>query len=117
MSRRAQDALPTAEFQILLALLEGPAHGHGIRKDVAARTDGEVEMGPGTLYTAIKRMLERGLIRETDERPAPSEDDPRRRYYRITGPGEEAARAEARRMARLLDVAADRSLIPDWRGA
>ncbi len=94
MSQRAQDALPTAEFQILLALLEGPAHGHGIRKDVAARTDGEVEMGPGTLYTAIKRMLERGLIRETDERPAPPRTTP---AVATTGSPGWARRLRARR--------------------
>jgi DNA-binding PadR family transcriptional regulator len=104
--------LPTAEFQILIALLDRPRHGHGIRKHVAERTDGAVEIGPGTLYMAIKRMLERGDIVET-EAPADSEgNDERRRYYRVTEAGRSAAQAEATRLRRLLDLAMDKELLP-----
>jgi len=103
--------LPAAEFQILLALFDRPRHGHGVRRHVAARTDDAVEIGPGTLYMAIKRMLESGLIVETDERPDGGETDERRRYYRITETGRKVARAEAERLRKLLHLAVDKKLL------
>jgi DNA-binding PadR family transcriptional regulator len=109
--------LPTAEFQVLLALLDEERHGHGIKRDVANRTAGRVVMGPGTLYGAIKRMLQRGLIEETDERPDPEMDDERRRYYRITAVGREAAAREAERMEQLLEIARAKRLTPTWKSA
>lgn len=109
--------LPTAEFQVLLALLDEERHGHGIKRDVANRTAGRVVMGPGTLYGAIKRMLQRGLIEETDERPDPEMDDERRRYYRITAVGREAAAREAERMEQLLEIARAKQLTPTWKSA
>ena len=87
--------LPPATFHILLALAEEDRHGYAIIQDVAARTDGELKLSAGTLYRSIQRMLEQGLIAETRERPAPEDDDERRRYYRITPDGTAAARAEA----------------------
>lgn len=102
--------LPTAEFQILLALLDGPCHGHGIKKEVDQRTQGEVVLGPGTLYTAVKRMLERQLIEECPA-PSPSEKDERRRFYRITASGRAAAKAEAERMIRLVGMAQQKRLV------
>ncbi len=101
-------ALPPAEFRILLALLDGPKHGHGIKLDVRHRTEGQVNLGPGTLYGAIKRLVKRGWIFEV-ERPADSEDE-RRRYYQITGDGRQAAAREARRMAELIDIARAKAL-------
>lgn len=107
------DMLPLtpAVFHILLALADGEKHGYGIMQEVAAITDGEVRMGPGTLYGTIKRMLESGLIEETDERPDPALDDERRRYYRITSFGERVAQAEAARLAALLSVAQSKRLM------
>jgi len=102
--------LPVAEFQILLALLDQDRHGHGIKLEVAERTGGAVVMGPGTLYTAIKRMQDRVLIEECAGTAGDSDGDERRRYYRITPFGIDVARAEARRMRQLLDVADEKRL-------
>ena len=97
--------LPPATFHILLALAAEDRHGYAIIQDVAARTGGELRLSAGTLYRTIQRMLEQGLIVEPRERPAPAEDDERRRYYRITPFGEAVARAEARRLAQLVKLA------------
>ncbi len=97
--------LPAATFHILLALADDDRHGYAIIQDVAARTGGELQMSAGTLYRSIHRMLEQGLLLETSERPAPDEDDERRRYYRITPFGTAVASAEARRLAQLLRMA------------
>lgn len=97
--------LPVATFHILLVLCSGDRHGYGIIQDIAARTDGEVKLGPGTLYRNLQRLQEDGLIVEIDERPLPSLDDERRRYYRITPFGGAVARAETSRLARLLELA------------
>jgi DNA-binding PadR family transcriptional regulator len=104
--------LPLATFHILLALAEDDRHGYGIIRDVEARTGGELRLSAGTLYRSIQRMLEDGLIVEVRERPAPEEDDERRRYYRITSLGRAAARAEARRLAGLVELARARGLAP-----
>jgi DNA-binding PadR family transcriptional regulator len=100
-----EDMLPPATFHILLALADDDRHGYAIIQEIAARTDGELRLSAGTLYRSIQRMLEQGLIVETRERPAPEEDDERRRYYRITPEGTAAARAEARRLGQLVKMA------------
>src|SRR4029453_3088162 len=87
--------LPLATFHILLAVAGDDRHGYGIIQDVAARTDGSLKLSAGTLYRSIQRMLEDGLLVEVRERPAPADDDERRRYYRITPLGAAVARAEA----------------------
>jgi DNA-binding PadR family transcriptional regulator len=97
--------LPAATFHILIALADGDRHGYGIIQDVAAHTGGALKLSAGTLYRSIQRMLEQGLIVETDERPAPDQDDERRRYYRNTAFGAAVARAEARRLAQLVRLA------------
>jgi DNA-binding PadR family transcriptional regulator len=97
--------LPPATLHILLALAGEDRHGYAIIQDVAARTHGDVTIGPGTLYRSIQRMLELGLIVETDDRPAPELDDERRRYYRLTGLGRAVARAEVGRLAETLALA------------
>ena len=97
--------LPAATFHILMALAEDDRHGYAIIQDVAARTGGELKLSAGTLYRSIQRMLEQGLIVETRERPAPEDDDERRRYYRITAYGTSVARAEARRLTQLVKLA------------
>jgi DNA-binding PadR family transcriptional regulator len=104
--------LPATTFHILMALADGERHGYAIIQDVAERTNGAVKLSAGTLYRAIHRMLEEGLLVETDERPDPEEDDERRRYYRITPFGAEVARAEARRLAELLRLARGSGFAP-----
>jgi DNA-binding PadR family transcriptional regulator len=89
-----------AVFQILIALADQPLHGYGIMLDIAKRSDGRVKLSPGTLYGSIKQMLEDGLIDEVANRSAA--DDERRRYYRLTQEGREAARQEMARMSALL---------------
>lgn len=103
--------LTPAVFHILLALADGEKHGYAIMQEVTAITQGEIKMGPGTLYGSIKRMLEMGVIGESDERPDPAMDDERRRYYRITPFGELVAKAESRRLAALLQAATLKKLI------
>ena len=86
-------------FHILLALADEERHGYGIMQDVARQTDDALQLGPGTLYGCLKRMLAAGLVAESDERPDPALDDERRRYYRMTALGQRAVRAEAQRLA------------------
>ena len=105
--------LPPATFHILMAVAQDDRHGYGIIQDVAARTGGELHLSPGTLYRSIQRMLEQGLISETDDRPAPEFDDERRRYYRITAFGTAVARAETRRMSQLVRMARTQGLLPE----
>lgn len=90
--------LSPAVFNILLALADGDKHGYGIMLEVESNTDGQVNMGPGTLYGSIKRMLNSGLIRESDERPDPDLDDQRRRYYGLTDLGRKVLRTESHRL-------------------
>jgi len=104
--------LPAASFHILMALAADDRHGYGIIQDVAAGTDGAIRLSPGTLYRSIQRLLEQGLILETRERPAPDQDDERRRYYRLTPFGRAVARAEARRLAELLRLARQSGFAP-----
>jgi DNA-binding PadR family transcriptional regulator len=111
MNRRADAALPRSAFLILLALADQARHGLGIVDEVEARTGGEVRMGPGTLYTTLKRLSDAGHIRETGRAPDPADDDPRRRYYRITPRGLAVLRAEAEHMRVLLDVAARKHVL------
>lgn len=116
MQRRTRTAvellpLPASDFQILLALGDAERHGYGIKQEVARRTEDEVELGPGTLYGSIKRMLAANLIEESEARPDPEFDDDRRRYYRITTFGRDVAAAEARRMERLVAQARQKRLL------
>ncbi|HYN85711.1 MAG TPA: PadR family transcriptional regulator [Pyrinomonadaceae bacterium] len=103
--------LTPAVFHILLALADAERHGYGIIKEVEARTDGAVRLGPGTLYGSIKRMLDEGMIEESDERPGPESDDERRRYYRLTDFGRRVATAEAERLSRLVASARAKRLL------
>jgi DNA-binding PadR family transcriptional regulator len=102
--------LTPAVFHILLALADQDRHGYAIILDIAERTGGALRLGTGTLYTAISRLLEQGLIEEPDERPAADEDDERRRYYRLTPFGRDVANAEARRLAALVKMARARGI-------
>lgn len=104
--------LPVATFHILVAVADQERHGYAIMQDVAARTNDGLKLSPGTLYGAIRRMLEEGLIVELSERQRPDEDDERRRYYRITPFGRAVAHAEAARLATLLRQAKAVGLAP-----
>lgn len=95
-----------AEFHVLLALLGGARHGYGLMQDVEALSGGRLRLGPGTLYTAIKRLHAAGLITECDA------DGDRRRCYRLTKHGKIAATEEAQRLSDLLRLAKKRGLLP-----
>jgi DNA-binding PadR family transcriptional regulator len=95
--------LPEATFHILMAVADEDRHGYGIIQDVLTSTNGKLKLSAGTLYRSIQRMLEQGLLVETRERP--EDDDERRRYYRITPVGREAAKAEAQRLQQLVRLA------------
>ena len=105
-------SLPLAIFHILVSLADQDRHGYAIMQDVHARTNGQLRLGPGTLYGSIKRLLHDGLIEELDERPDPENDDVRRRYYRITTRGRKAAIEESSRLAKLLRQARASGLAP-----
>ena len=90
---------------MLLALGEGERHGYALKREIAARTNGKLKLGAGALYGSINKMLEAGLIEESDERPDAHLDDERRRYYRITSFGRKVAQAEASRMRELVAMA------------
>ena len=108
--------LTSSVFFILLALADRPRHGLGIADEVERRTEGEVELGPGTLYNALRKMLALGLIEEASEPPDPEDDDPRRRYYRITNTGRQTVSVEAERLERVVAVARDKELLSSARG-
>jgi len=105
--------LPPATFHILMALADEDRHGYAIIQDIASRTNDELQMSAGTLYRSIQRMQEQGLIVETRERPAPENDDERRRYYRITPFGLAVAKAEAARLAQMIKLARARGIAPE----
>jgi DNA-binding PadR family transcriptional regulator len=104
--------LPTAVFHILVALADRDRHGYSIMQDVTGRTEGKVRLSAGTLYSAIRRMLEQGLIDELRDSPDPASDDERRRYYQLTKLGRDVAIAEARRVNDMLAQARATGLIP-----
>ena len=100
--------------QILLSLAGRDQHGYSVIQDIRERTEGEVELTASTLYGALSRMLEDGLIEEVeDPKPEPEDWDSRRRYYRVTEYGREVARAEARRLVRTVDQARESGLGPE----
>ncbi len=104
--------LTPAIVHILLAVADEDRHGYAIMQEVASLTDGAMQMGPGTLYGTIKRMLASGLIEEADERPDPELDDERRRYYRATPLGRRVLKAETARMAALVAAARAKKVTP-----
>jgi DNA-binding PadR family transcriptional regulator len=91
-------------FHIMLALVGGEQHGYGIMQEVLDRSGGKVRLWPATLYGSIKRLIEAGLIDESDNRPAPELDDARRRYYRLTVLGRRVLEAECERLQELVRV-------------
>src|SRR5688572_4374202 len=107
-----KQTLTPAVFHILLALSGRERHGYGIMKQVDADSDGKTRMGAGTLYGSLKRMIDSGLVAESDQRVDPGMDDARRIYYKITGLGEEALAAELERYQNIVSLARSRRVSP-----
>lgn len=105
--------LPLAIFHMLLSLSEGERHGYALKREIRKRTGGKLNLGSGALYGSINRMLEQGLIEESEERPDPHLDDERRRYYRITALGRRVAQAETVRLQQLVRLAENHLGIPE----
>jgi DNA-binding PadR family transcriptional regulator len=111
MPKRKLDPLPSAAFQILLALAGEDLHGYGIMRQVAEQTGGQIRLGPGTLYNSIQTLLDAKLIEELHQRHDAKLGQERRRYYRLTSAGRTLARSEATRLADLLRVAGARKIL------
>jgi DNA-binding PadR family transcriptional regulator len=111
MPKRKLDPLPSAAFQILLALADEDLHGYGIMRQVAEQTSGHMRLGPGTLYSSIQSLLEEKLIEEVDSREDATPTEERRRCYRLTNAGRKLARSEAERLADLLRVARAKKIL------
>jgi DNA-binding PadR family transcriptional regulator len=111
MPKQKLSPLPGAAFQILLALADDDLHGYGIMRRVAEQTAGRMRLGPGTLYTSVRTLLEAKLIEEVESRRDPRLGDERRRYYRLTPSGRKLARSEAERLADLLRVARAKKIL------
>ena len=112
VSDRTNGPLTPAVLHILLALSTQERHGYGIMKQVEAESQGKVKMGPGTLYGSVRRMIESGLICESDKKIDPKMDDERRVYYRITALGRKTLAAELQRYHDVIAVAREKSLLP-----
>jgi DNA-binding PadR family transcriptional regulator len=102
-------------FQILLSLADGPLHGYASVQDIHRRTDGEVRLTASTLYDALARLVDQGLIAELSEPPDEADHDGRRRYYSLTPAGRRAAMREADRLESLLEMARAKRLAPRTR--
>jgi DNA-binding PadR family transcriptional regulator len=104
--------LTPAVLHILLALSTGPRHGYGIMKQVREDSDDKITLGPGTLYGSVRRMIDAGLIRESDKRTDPETDDERRIYYETTGLGQKTLAAELQRYRQIVAVAGRKRISP-----
>ena len=106
-TERSDQTPPISRVAMYILLAIGPEerHGYAIMHEVQRITDGGVKLGPGAIYTTIKRLLADGFIEESDERPDPELDDHRRRYYRLTALGRTVAAAEVRRLEALVSSA------------
>jgi DNA-binding PadR family transcriptional regulator len=111
MPKQKLHPLPSAAFQILLSLAGEDLHGYGIMRKVADQTDGRMRLGPGTLYSSIRTLLEEKLIEEVDLREDARLGHERRRYYRLTSAGRKLARSEAQLLADLLRVARAKKIL------
>jgi DNA-binding PadR family transcriptional regulator len=111
-NKNTNKPLTPAVLHILLALSAKERHGYGIMKQVEVDSQGKVNMGPGTLYGSLGRMIEAGLIRESDKKIDPDMDDERRIYYKITGLGQKALTAELDRYREVVAVAKQKRLSP-----
>jgi DNA-binding PadR family transcriptional regulator len=114
-TKQPESTPPLSRVAVYILLAIGPEerHGYAIMHEVRRITAGAVKLGPGAIYTTIKRLLADGLIEESDERPDPELDDRRRRYYRLTALGRSVAAAEVRRLDALVSSARPWALKPD----
>ncbi len=112
-SNTTKAPLTPAVLHILLALRTRERHGYGIMKQVEADSHGKVNMGPGTLYGSLSRMIEAGLIRTSDKKVDRQLDDERRVYYKITGLGKKALAAELTRYREVVAVGKQKRLSPN----
>jgi DNA-binding PadR family transcriptional regulator len=106
-----EDLLPLTDlaFNVLVALADEPQHGYALLKELRTRT-GRRKLRTGTVYAALARLQDDGLVQEVPD--AERDDDPRRRYYRTTELGLRTARAEAVRLAEVLQAASAKRLLP-----
>ena len=111
--KSASTPLTPAVLHILLALSTEERHGYGIMKQVELESQGKVRMGPGTLYGSLGRMMDAGLIRESDKKVDPTMDDERRIYYTVTGLGRKALEAELDRYRVVVAVATEKRITPN----
>jgi DNA-binding PadR family transcriptional regulator len=107
--------LTPAVLDIMVALGDEELHGYAIMREVRRRTAGKRRLAPGTLYRSLRQMEERGWVAESEERPDPSLDDERRRYYRLTELGRRVALAELERLEDLVSTARSKGFAPSAR--
>lgn len=100
------------DYLVLFSLTSGERHGYGMVKEVQEQSGGAVRMDPSNLYRALKRLIQKGLVAESDPRSG-ADSDERRRYYSLTPLGREVVEAEASRLSRLTDAARERQLISE----
>jgi DNA-binding PadR family transcriptional regulator len=111
MPKEKLNPLPSAAFQIMLSLADNDLHGYEIMRRVEEHTGGRTRMGPGTLYSSIRALLDAGFIAEVTSGSDEDLNDDRRRYYRLTAAGRKAAREEAERLADMLRVARAKKIL------
>jgi DNA-binding PadR family transcriptional regulator len=114
--QRSFDPPTPVEFEIMLALADGERHGYAIMQEVERRTGGAIRLRPGTLYRAINRMRDAGMLEEITNRPNALSDDRRRRYFRLSESGQRVATDEAQRLADVVCAAEAKHLIPHGAG-
>src|SRR3954470_17428174 len=109
----SQLPLTAVVLHILLALADGERHGYAIAQEIEDTTDGQIHMGPGTLYGSIQRMLGASLIEEAPQRRRAADDDERRRYYRTTPLGRRVLELELQRLSRVVRLARTKRILRD----
>jgi DNA-binding PadR family transcriptional regulator len=112
LTSKPPGALSVQVFQILLSLADGPRHGYAMIQDIRERTNDEVRLTASTLYDALARLVDQAWIEQSDPPDDAPDHDSRRRYYRLTKIGREAAVRETARLQRLLDMAREKKLAP-----
>ena len=105
--------LKPVDFLVLMVLLDGDRHGYGLVQEIAERSNGTIKLVPGNFYAVLKRLMESGLLGQSDKRPAGDLENERRRYYAITPLGKQVAKSEALRLKSLVHQAEASHLISD----